>query len=228
MNINHFGKAAAGAFLAVWIAGFSAVFAEESPGMGRFSLTPFAGTYGTVKLGALIPLPQTADVPYIKVLLEQSSPEGGLSLGYALDRRLELQLSVSTSRVRIMNDIGIGIGGGPIGKKKASDTSLWNLGVRLLYDFDLGKISPYMTAGFGASILGPEAYGTRTRPSFELGAGARIRLSRRLRAGLELRDAISTIHYFGDFGIGYVAIYSAEERHVQHRLGLRLSLGYLF
>ncbi len=222
----RFSKPIIWVFMAVWGAGISPLFADEKPGTGRFSLTPFAGYYGTVRLGALLPLPQTADVPGIKVLLEQRSPEGGVSLGYALDRRFELQFTVSTSRVRIMNDIGIGIGGPPLGKKKVSDASLWNLGARLLYGFDFGKISPYFTAGVGAAILDAHKLGTRTRPTFELGAGAHIRLSHRLRAGFELRDAISFFRYFEDFRIFYPMIYSTKTRSVQHRFGARLSLGY--
>ncbi len=55
-----------------------------------------------------------------------------------------------------------------------------------------------------------------------------MRLSSRLRAGIEVLDAVSFFRYFEDFGIAYAAIYSADARSVQHRLGVRLRLGYSF
>ena len=215
-------------FLAVWGAGFSPAFANERPGPERFSLTLSAGYYGTVRLGGLIPLPHTADVPDVKILLEPSGPEGGVSLGYTLGRRFEFQLAASASRARIMDDVGIGFAGVPLGKKKVSDVVFWNLGVRLLYSLNIGKISPYLAAGFEAAILDTREIGARMRPAFELGAGLNIRISRRLRVGFEVRDAVSFFRYFEDFGVYYPMVYSVDMRGVQHRLGARLSLGYFF
>ena len=225
--MNLVDKSIVWAFLAVWGAGFSPAFADERPRTERFYLTPSAGYYGTVRLGGLIPLSNTADVPDVKILLEPSGPEGGVSLGYTLGRRFELQLAASASRARIMDDVGIGFAGVPLGKKKISDAVFWNLGVRLLYSLNIGKISPYLAAGLEAAILDTREIGARTRPAFELGAGLNIRISRRLRAGFEVRDAVSFFRYFEDFRIDYPTVYSAEVRGVQHRLGARLILGYL-
>ena len=67
----------------------------------------------------------------------------------------------------------------------------------------------------------------RTKPGLELGAGLFVRLSHCFRAGLEVRDAVVFFRYFEDLKIVVPAIYSTETRSVQHRLGLRLSLGFL-
>ena len=213
--------------LAVLLAGgMLPALADEETGRSRYSLSASLGFYSTVGLGKLLPLPQTADVPDVKVLLESAGPELCFSLGYEFSPRMEAQIIAGTTPVRVIDDIGIGFAGVPLGKKTVAEASLWTFGLRILYGFGEGKLSPYLAAGFGASILDTRNIGTKTRPTVDLAVGVKIRISDQLRADLEVRDAISFFRYFEDFEIAYVAIYTADSQNVQHRLGARATLRY--
>ncbi len=192
----------------------------------RFSLSASAGYAGAVRLGELRPLPGTADVPDIKVLLEPSGPDMELSIGYHFNRRLEFRLAAGATPSRIIDDVGIGFAGVPLGRFEVTDATLWTLGARLLYDFGGGRISPYLAGGIGIAVLDTREIGSKARPSLEFAAGAKVRLSPRLGVDLEIRDAVSFFRYFEDFGVAFIMIYTADQRSVQHRLGARASLRY--
>ena len=70
--------------------------------------------------------------------------------------------------------------------------------------------------------------GSKTRPAVEIGAGVRARLSNRLKAVFEVRDAVTFFRYFEDFRVAYIMIYTAETSGIQHRLGARLGLSVGF
>jgi len=203
----------------------SALAGEATPA-SRFSLAASVGINGNAPLGALNPLPGTADVPDVKTYLEPSGPEWGLSLGYRFNRRLELQLAASMAGSRIIDDVGIGFAGVPLGRFEVTDATLWTLGARLLYGFGGGRISPYLAGGCGFAVLDTRDIGSKARPTLEFAAGAKVRLSPRLRVDLEIRDAVSFFRYFEDFGVAHIMIYMADQRSVQHRLGARASLRY--
>lgn len=211
------------------LAGFviSAPAAEAAPA-SRFSLAALAGSSGRVLLASLYPLSGTADVPEVKSYLELTGPEWGLSFGYRLGRRLELQIAASTAPVRIVDDVGIGFAGVPLGEFVVTDAALWNFGVRFLCGFGGGRVSPYAAAGFGLALLSTGEIGSKARPSAELAAGLIYDLSPRLRVEIEFRDTIGFFRYFEDFGLACVMIYTAETRGIQHRLGARAVLRYYF
>ena len=196
------------------------------PAFADYSLSASLGFYPSVRLGKLTPLPQTADVPDVKVLLESAGPELSFSFGYEFSPRVEGHLYAGSVPTRVIDDVGIGLAGIPLGETKVTDALFWNFGLRILYGFGEGKLSPYLAAGFGASVLETRKIGTKTRPSVELAAGVKIRISDQLRADLEVRDAVSFFRYFDDFGIAYAMIYTAESQKVQHRLGARATLRY--
>jgi opacity protein-like surface antigen len=203
----------------------SALAGEAAPA-SRFSLAASAGINGNASLGALNPLPGTADVPDVKTYLESAGPEWGLSFGYRLSRGFELQVAASGTRSRIIDDVGIGFAGVPLGRFEVTDATLWTLGARLLYGFGGGRISPYLAGGFGFAVLDTREIGSKARPALEFAAGAKVRLSPRLRVDLEIRDAVSFFRYFEDFGIAHIMIYTADQRGVQHRPGARAVLRY--
>jgi len=203
-------------------------FGGGEEGMKRFSISTSAGIYSNIKLAELTPLAGTADVPDVKVYLEPSGPEMGLSLGYALNRKVEFHLAASATPSRVIDDVGIGFAGVPLGKFVVTDAVMWNLGARILYGFGSGRLSPYAAAGFGLALLSTKDIGSKARPTVELAAGVKYEISLRLRADIEFRDTIGFFRYFEDFGIAYIMIYSAEMHTVQHRLGARATLRYFF
>lgn len=208
--------------------GLAPLAAEAGGTSGRISLSLSLGVYSPVRLGNLVPLPQTADVPDVEVRLDPASPEAGFCLGYRIGRRLELQVEELVSRAEIIDDVGIGFAGIPLGEVTVSKAVLWSWGVRLLYSFRSRGMEPFIAAGVGLTTLDTAALGARSSPSIDFGAGLRARFSESLRAVVEVRDTLSFFRYFQDFRILYAMIYTAESRGVQHRPSLRLGLSYIF
>ncbi len=202
--------------------------AEDVRPEGKWTVNPSLGFLLPVRLGSLVPLANTADVPGVDILLESKGPQAAFSLGRRLGRRVELQLEASAGRAAIMEDVGIGFAGIPLGKTQFSEALVWSLEVRLLAGFGGRVLEPYLAVGLGATTLDIKALDSRTQLGAELGAGLKARLSRHLRAVLEFRDSISLFDYFADFRIFYAMIYTAESPSFQHRLGARLGLGYVF
>jgi hypothetical protein len=226
--MNTVKKPALGILAAFLGAGFSSAVASENQIPGRFSLSPSIGLYRTTQLGRLIPLSNTADVPGVEILLEPKSPEGGLSLGYRLGRRLELRAGASASRAGIIEDVGIGFAGIPLGKFEVSRAAAWSLSGGLVYYFGRRRLAPYFALGAGALMLATKKIGAKTRPLVEFGAGLNARLSRRLQAVFDVRDTVTFFRYFEDFRIATILIYRTESQKTQHRLGARLGLRYIF
>ena len=194
----------------------------------RFSIMPLVGIQSGFRFGDLIPLPQTADVPDIKILLEHKSPAGGMGFGYQISRRIEFQVAALCDQARIMNDVGIGLAGVPLGKVELSAAILYSLCGRLLYHFPLQRFSPYIAVGGGAAILDTEQVGSKTKPYVRLGAGVTVRLTECLRAVLDIQDSITFFRFDRDFKFQYVQIYAPDFRRIQHSTGLFVGLGYVF
>ncbi len=193
-----------------------------------FSLTALAGIQSSVRFGFLVPLPQTADVPEVKVLLQHEQPAMGLSLGYWLDRHLELQGEALYDRANIMHDIGIGLAGIPLGKTKVSDAVLYSLSGCLLYNFNRLGFSPYAATGIGAAVLDTEEFGSKTRLYLLFRAGVKIPLTDHLRAVLDIRNSLTFFRFDRDFGVSYPMIYSPDFKGIQNSSGLFLGLSYVF
>jgi len=221
-------KLVLGVMAAVLGTGISSASAVENPTAGRFSVCASVGTTRSASLGRLVPLANTADVPGVDILLEPKSPEVGFSLGYRLTRRLEIQAGALASRAGIIEDVGIGFAGIPLGKFEVSRAAAWSLGGGLVYHFGRRRLSPYVALGAGALTLDTKKIGAKTRPLVEFGAGLNARLSRRLQAVLDVRDTVTFFRYFEDFRIATILIYRTESQNTQHRLGARLGLRYLF
>jgi hypothetical protein len=191
---------------------------------GRWTLTPTFGFSLAARLGSLIPLPNTADVPDVKVGLEPTSPDAGLWLGYRIGKGFEIQAGAAIGRASIFDDVGIGFAGIPLGKRLSTHADVWSVGMRLLYVLGEGGIQPYLAAGFGLATMNAGELGRKTRPALEIGAGLKARLGDRLRAVFEVRDAMTFFRYFEDFPVAYIMIYTVETAGVQHRPGARLGL----
>lgn len=202
--------------------------AEKSPAEGRWTINPSLGFMLPVRLGSLVPLANTADVPGVDILLESRGPQAAFSIGRRLSRRVEIQAEAAYGRAAIMEDVGIGFAGIPLGKSEVSGARAWTLGTRLLIGFGGRVLEPYLSIGLGAAGLDIEELGARTQLGAEIGAGLRANLSSHLRVVLEARDAISLFDYFADFRVFYAMMYTAESLSLQHRLGARLGLGYVF
>ena len=190
----------------------------------HFSLTALAGIQSELRFGRLVPLPHTADVPEIKVLLEHRQPAFGLSLGYMMNGHLELEGAALYGRSRIIEDVGIGFGGFPLGKANVSDAVLFSLNGCLLLNFKAHGLSPYVGAGVGAAILDTQKIGSKTRLDFLVRAGIRAPLSPRLQAFLELRDSVTGFRFAEDLGMAYPMIYAVDTENAQHTPGLILGL----
>lgn len=202
--------------------------AEESRPEGRFSLAGYIGTAQAAEMGRLHPIPQSADVPPVRFLLEPRIPEWGVRLGYVFSRRFRAELGIELGLGDIMEDVGIGFAGIPLGKNSMSRAALWTLSTRLLFQPVAGGTAPYVFAGGGIAVLDTEEMGSRTRPTVEFGAGLKFRLSGRWGIFLEVRDTISFFRFFEDFRILYAMIYTAETLGVQHRPGVRLGIDWIF
>jgi hypothetical protein len=191
-------------------------------------LTPFISIHSGFEFGRLIPLPNTSDVPDITVLLENSGVTVELSLGYFLTRHLEFQGNVTYGRAKIMNDVGVGIGGFPLGKEKVSDANIYSYSGNILYHIPLSQSSIFFTAGLGGMTLDPEVFNSKTRLMLNFGAGIKIKISDQIFPVVEVKDYISFFNYGEDFDMAYIAIYSSEFKKSQHHVGLRVGVSYLF
>ncbi len=202
--------------------------AEDIPAGERWTLMPWLGFSLAARMGSLVPVAGTADVPDVDILLESRGPQAAFTLGRRLSRRIELQLEATFGRAAVMEDVGIGLAGIPLGKTQVSEASTWTLGARLIVVLGGRVVEPYLVFGLGAMTLDIAEIDGRTQLGAEIGAGLKARLAKHLRAVLEVRDAISLFDYFADFRVFYAAIYSAGTPTFQHRPGARLGLGYVF
>ncbi len=193
-----------------------------------FSLSLTSGFVSHTTLGKFNPLPNTADVPEIMVSLENIGASFGLSLGYEISDRFELQGTFSYGRSEIINDVGIGLAGIPLGKTKVSNVNNLSYSGNILFHFPLNRISPFLTAGLGAITLKPDKLRSRTKLLFNFGGGVRFRFNRHLSAFMDLKDHVSFFDYPKDFDVLYTAIYTFELKKSQHRIGIRIGLSYTF
>jgi hypothetical protein len=194
----------------------------------RFYLMPFVGVQSDIRFGRLVPLPNTADVPEIKVLMEHKQPALGLSLGYRLNGHLDLEGTALFARSRIVNDVGIGIGGNPLGRVGISDANFYSVSGSLLYNFRSEGFSPYLGAGAGAAILNTHRMGSSTRPQLLLRAGAKFPVTNRLGLILDVRDSVTFLRYAEDFNVAFPMIYRFDFNKNQHTLGVSLGLRYYY
>ena len=213
--------------LVMMIFGFAGPAPAEEP-EGRFSLTPHVGIQSGFRFGKLLPLPQTADVPDVEVLLERRSPVWGAELGWKLSRHFEFQGEALYGRAEIINDVGIGFTGRPIGKVNVSEAFLFSAGGRILCQVHAGKFSPYVSVGGGAAHLHTREIGSKTKPYIIAGSGIRAGLTHHLHGSLEVVDLVTFFDYGRDFRSAYVLIYRPDFRKVQHSGGLYLGLSYYF
>jgi hypothetical protein len=193
-----------------------------------FSLILSGGFLFKTTFGRLNPLPNTADVPEIIVSLENKGASFGLALGYMISDRIELQGSFNYSRSEIINEVGIGLAGIPLGKAKVSDTESFYYCGNILFYFPFNRISPFVTVGLGAATLRPTKLRSRTKLFLNFGAGFRFKLSQHLSTFLEIKDYMSFFNYPKDFEMFFPAIYSPDFKKSQHRLGIHTSLSYCF
>jgi hypothetical protein len=210
-------------------AGLRPALAQEiGPFRRPLAFTLLAGTSTSLRFGSLVPLPLTADVPDISILLEPKTTEWGVRLGCYLTRRVEIQGTVTRLRAGIVHHVGIGLAGIPLGKTEVAGASTWSLSGGLAYYLGGMRLSPYLALGAGAANLDIEGAGAKTRLLFEFGAGAKVPLWRRFRAVLDVRDVVTFFRYFEDFRFAYPLIYRFEGRDVQHSLKARLGLEFFF
>ncbi len=205
-----------------------AVLSLAQPRSQSFSLTLSGGFLFNTTFGRLNPLPNTADVPEIIVSLENKGASFGLALGYMITDQIELQGSFNYSRSEIINEVGIGLAGIPLGKTKVSDTESFYYSGNTLFYFPLNRISPFVTIGLGAVTLRPTNLRSRTKLFLNFGAGIRFILSQHLSTFLEIKDYMSFFNYPEDFQVLYPAIYSPDFKKSQHRLSIHASLSYTF
>jgi hypothetical protein len=208
-------------------------FCSANPSLAQnhsksFTLTLSGGFLSNMTFGRLDPLPNTADVPEVDVFLENKGPSFGLTLGYLITDRIELRGSINYSYSEIINKVGIGLAGIPLGETKVSDTRCIYYSGDILFYFSSNRTTPYMTFGLGAVTLMPTKLRTSTTLFLNFGAGIRFRLSRYLSTSLNIKDYISFYNYPEDFEIFFPAIYSLDFKKNQHRLGIHASLSYSF
>ena len=186
-----------------------------------------AGFHTSKPLGTLYPLQTTADVPPVDILLENSFPAGGLSFGYNFNPHLEVQGCYSYSGARIMNDIGTGAAGIPLGRSKASDASLSSFTAGILYYFLDRRLSPYISAGLGAMTLRTEQYGSKTRPHLSYGIGVKAHISDKIFVVMDLQHDVSFFEFNRDFNFFHLSIYRPDFNRTQHGTILAVGLGFL-
>ena len=205
-----------------------AVPSLAQPRSQSFSLTLSGGYLSNMTFGRLSPLPNTADVPGITVSLENKGISFGLALGYLIKDRIELQGSFNYSRSEIINDVGIGLAGVPLGKTKVSNAKSFYYSGNILFYFSRNRTSPFVTIGLGAVTLMPAKLRSRTKLFLNFGAGVRSKLSQHLSTSLDIKDYISFFNYPEDFEMFFPAIYSLDFKKSQHRVGIHASLSYSF
>lgn len=201
----------------------------SSPAQSRsrsFSLSITGALLSNIKFGTLKPLQNTADVPEIHVSLENVGASFGLRLGYWCTEQIELQGSFTFNRSEIINDVGFGLAGIPLGKTKVSNAKSLYYSADIRYHFLVSRISPFITAGLGAVTLNADKLGSRTKVLINFGAGAKFKLNRKLSIFLDFEDHVSFFNYHKDFDVIFVAIYVPDFKRTQHRLGIHIGLSY--
>lgn len=193
-----------------------------------FSLSITGGFLSRTTLGKFNPLPNTADVPEIMVSLENIGTSFGLSLGYEISDRFELLGTFTYGRSEIINNVGIGLAGIPLGKTKVSNANNLTYSGNVLVNFPLNRISPYLTAGLGAITLKPDKLRSSTKLLVIFGAGVKLSFNRYLSAFIDLKDHVIFFNYLKDFDVLYAAIYTPDLKKSQHRIGIRFGLSYTF
>ncbi|MFC2157837.1 outer membrane beta-barrel protein [Acidobacteriota bacterium] len=193
-----------------------------------FFLSPTIGIRSNFQFGTLVPTPQTADVPEVDILFEHKSPAAGLIFGFQFSSRLELQASFSYGSARIMNDVGIGLAGIPLGKSKASDATVYSYTGRIVYYVLDRGFSPYLSAGLGAMTLNTDQFGSKTQLLINFGIGVKVTLSKHFRGFFEVQDRISFLKFDRDFNFTHALIYNPDFKGLQHRIGLSIGVGYVF
>lgn len=218
----------------IFLAAFSLLYSLSVPSLAQpqshsFSLTLSGGFLFNTTFGRLNPLPNTADVPEIIVSLEDKGASFGLGLGYLITDRIELRGIFNYSRAEIINEVGIGIGGIPLGKTKVSDTKCFYYSGNILFYFPLNRTSTFVTVGLGAASMRPTNLRSLTKLFLNFGAGMRFKLSQHLSTFLEIKDYMSLFNYHPeDFEVFDPDIYSPDFKKSQHRLGIHASLSYAF
>ena len=210
------------------IVSINAVSAPSRNMSKTFSFAPFVGIHSGYNFDNLDPLPHTADVPAIRVFLENRDVTVGMSLGYFFTDRLEFQGTFTFRRTSIMNDVGIGIAGIPLGIDKVSDANSLSYSGNILYHFPFGKYSVYLAAGIGATTLIPEQLSNKTRLKLNFGGGIKAKISKFLHAVVDIRDHVSFFNYPEDFDLVYIQIYSPDFKASQQHLGINAGLSFLF
>ena len=191
-----------------------------------FSLTISAGLFANTEFGRLQPLPNTADVPEIVVSLENKGLSAGMALGYLIGDRFDLRASIMFNRSAIMNDIGPGLTGIPLGKTKVSDTKSCSYSGNVIIYISRNPTSPFVKLGLGAVRLNPAQLRPKTKFFLNFGTGFKFKLTRHLSTFLEIQDMITFFDYPRDFGVFFPAIYTPEFKKSQHRLGFHVYLSY--
>lgn len=214
-----------GAFFFLFCLTLPSLAQHRSP---SFSLATSGGYMFNTTFGRLVPLPGSADVPEITVALENKGASFGLSLGYLITDRIELRGSFDYSRSEIVNDVGIGLAGTPLGKSKFSEAKGFYYSGNILIYFPSDRTYPFVTVGLGAVTLSVEKLRSRTKLLIDFGTGIKFLLSRHVSASLEIKDHVSFFNYPKDFDVLFAAIYSADFKKTQHRLGIHSSLSYTF
>lgn len=191
-----------------------------------FSFSLFGEILSNTALGTLRPLPITADVPEIEKRLENKGISFGLSLGYLILNRVEIQGRLTFGRSEIIDDVGIGLAGIPLGKTKVSDAKNFSYSGNIFYYLLLKTISPFLSAGVGGVTLNTSELGSSTKLFFDFGTGMRFKVTEHLAVFLELKDYLSFFNYPEDFDVFFVAIYDPEFSKSQHRLGALFRLSF--
>lgn len=196
------------------------------PQSQSFSLAFHGNFLSNMTFGKLNPLPNTADVPEISVFLENRGISFGLSLGYLITDRFELQGAFTYGLSEIVNDVGIGFAGIPLGKTKVSDAKNLYYSGNVLYYFSRTRTSLFLTGGVGVVTLKASQLRSRTKLFLNYGAGIRFQLSKQLSSFLDIKDYVSFFNYPNDFEVLFAAVYDPDFRKCQHRLGIRFSLSF--
>jgi opacity protein-like surface antigen len=200
--------------------------ASARSGVHPFSLTLSGGMLANMTFGKLVPLPNTADVPEVTVLMETKFPAFGLGLGYLITERLEFLGTLVYGRCEIIEDVGIGLAGIPLGQNMISKAESFQYSAGFVYSIVPGRISPFLAAGVGALTLKTSEFGSSTKLLLEYGGGIKFDLTRHLSAFLDIKDVVSYFNYPQDFDVFFVGIYDPDFSKSQHRLGIRFSLSY--
>ncbi|MFC2169861.1 outer membrane beta-barrel protein [Acidobacteriota bacterium] len=196
---------------------------------GFFSVTPFIGVNSGFRFGQLNPVPGSADVPEVAVLLENTGTVSGMSLEFPVTRHLEFQGKFIYARSEIIEDVGIGFAGVPLGKEKISNAEIFSYAGNLLYYLPVKeKFSFYLVVGLGSITIKTDSLSSPTKLLLNYGCGLKLKLSRHIYPVLDLRDYVSFFDFYKDIGLAYAAIYTEDINKTQHSIGIHLGLRFVF